>query len=106
MMIAILAAIILTTISITGFPILVFAQQQEGKPIAQHLPSADPISNQTSSTTNSLPDVFTRVEPSVVQITSTRPNPNQVIIINGVPSTGRSMALGSGFIYDTTGHIV
>jgi S1-C subfamily serine protease len=105
-MIAISAAIILTTISITDFSTLVFAQQQEGKLVAQHLPSADPISNQSSSTTSSLPDVFARVERSVVQITSTRSNPNQVIIINGVPSTGRSTALGSGFIYDTTGHIV
>ena len=35
-----------------------------------------------------------------VQITSTRPNPNQVVIINGVPQTGRNTALGSGFVYD------
>src|ERR1051325_5609262 len=55
---------------------------------------------------SSLPDVFQKVENSVVQITSTKSNPNQIIIDNGVPSTGRSTALGSGFVYDNQGHIV
>jgi S1-C subfamily serine protease len=41
-----------------------------------------------------------------VQITSTKSNPNEVIILNGVPQTGRSTALGSGFVYDNQGHIV
>src|ERR1051326_1979170 len=59
-----------------------------------------------TSSVSSLPDVFQKVENSVVQITSTKSNPNQVIILNGVPSTGRSTALGSGFVYDNQGHIV
>jgi S1-C subfamily serine protease len=46
------------------------------------------------------------VENSVVQITSTKSNPNELIILNGVPQTGRSTALGSGFVYDNQGHIV
>src|SRR5919199_4198326 len=50
-----------------------------------------------TSSVSSLPDVFQKVENSVVQITSTKSNPNQVIILNGVPSTGKSTALGSGF---------
>ena len=58
------------------------------------------------SSVSSLPDVFQKVENSVVQITSTKSNPNQVIILNGVPATGRSTALGSGFVYDSQGHIV
>ena len=58
------------------------------------------------SSVSSLPDVFQKVENSVVQITSTKSNPDQVIILNGVPSTGRSTALGSGFVYDNQGHIV
>jgi S1-C subfamily serine protease len=42
-----------------------------------------------------------------VQITSTKSNPNEIIILNGVPQTGRkSTALGSGFAYDNQGHIV
>jgi S1-C subfamily serine protease len=64
-----------------------------------NLPSSSPSST-------SLPDVFKKVENSVVQITATRSNPNEVIIINGVPETGRSEALGSGFVYDSQGHII
>jgi S1-C subfamily serine protease len=63
-----------------------------------------PSSSSASST--SLPDVFDKVENSVVQITSTRSNPNEAIIINGVPQTGRSTALGSGFVYDNQGHVI
>src|SRR5215212_8344268 len=59
------------------------------------------------SSSSSLPDVFQKVENSVVQITSTKSNPSEVIILNGVPSTGRrGTALGSGFVYDNQGHIV
>ena len=115
-MIAISAAVLLAAISMTGFSILVFAYQQQQeqqqlqplqKFIAQQSASStDPIINQSSSTASSLPDVFTRVENSVVQITSSRTNPNEIIIINGVPATGRSTALGSGFVYDNQGHIV
>jgi S1-C subfamily serine protease len=114
--IVISAAIMIAAISITGFSILVFAQQQEhGQQvqqqqnfIVQQLSSAaaDPIINKSSSTVNSLPDVFELVENSVVQITSTRTNPNKIIIENGVPQTGRSTALGSGFVHDNQGHIV
>src|ERR671926_1764673 len=64
------------------------------------------LSSQPTSSQSSLPDVFQKVENSVVQITSTKSNPNQIIIDNGVPSTGRSTALGSGFVYDNQGHIV
>jgi len=60
----------------------------------------------SSPSSTSLPDVFKKVENSVVQITTTRSNPNEVIIINGVPETGRSEALGSGFVYDSQGHII
>jgi S1-C subfamily serine protease len=42
----------------------------------------------------------------VVQITSARNNPNQIIIVNGVTSTGTSTALGFGFVYDNQGLIV
>ena len=71
------------------------------------LPSQSASSRSLSSTApSSLPDVFQKVENSVVQITSTKSNPNEVIILNGVPQTGRSTALGSGFVYDNQGHIV
>ncbi|HEX5518916.1 MAG TPA: S1C family serine protease, partial [Candidatus Nitrosocosmicus sp.] len=71
------------------------------------LPSQSASSRSLPSTApSSLPDVFQKVENSVVQITSTKSNPNEVIILNGVPQTGRSTALGSGFVYDNQGHIV
>jgi S1-C subfamily serine protease len=60
----------------------------------------------SSSSSSSLPDVFQKVENSVVQITSTKSNPNEVVILNGVPQTGRRTALGSGFVYDNQGHVV
>src|SRR5919198_4618410 len=68
--------------------------------------SANLVPSSSSPSSTSLPDVFDKVENSVVQITSTRSNPNEVIIINGVPQTGRSTALGSGFVYDSQGHII
>jgi S1-C subfamily serine protease len=75
------------------------AQQQQQSTIRSS--SIDP-----PTSTSSLANVFKRVENSVVQITSTRSNPNEVTIINGVPATGKSTALGSGFVYDNQGHII
>src|SRR5919197_3503868 len=68
--------------------------------------STSTSSPSSPSSVTSLPDVFQKVENSVVQITSTKSNPNEVIILNGVPQTGRSTALGSGFVYDNQGHII
>jgi S1-C subfamily serine protease len=73
---------------------------------AQPVQSSANSSSLSLSPSTSLPDVFQKVENSVVQITSTRSNPNELIIINGVPSSGRSTALGSGFVYDNKGHII
>src|SRR5918912_750117 len=70
-----------------------------------HSQSTSPTSL-PSTASSSLPDVFQKVENSVVQITSTKSNPNEVIILNGVPQTGRSTALGSGFVYDNQGHVI
>jgi S1-C subfamily serine protease len=63
-------------------------------------------SHPQSTTPLSLTDIFKKVENSVVQITSTVSNPNELIIINGKRLNGNSTALGSGFIYDNKGHIV
>src|ERR687888_1171103 len=73
---------------------------------AQSQPTLSPQPTSAPSSVSSLPNVFQKVENSVVQITSTKSNPNEVIILNGVPQTGRSTALGSGFVYDNQGHIV
>jgi S1-C subfamily serine protease len=73
---------------------------------SQSQPTLPSQSACSTSSVSSLPDVFQKVENSVVQITSTKSNPNQIIILNGVPQSGRSTALGSGFVYDNQGHIV
>ena len=55
-------------------------------------------------------DTFTRiynqVKNSVVQIKSTRVLTNSQIIINGNPLDQETSGLGSGFVYDATGHIL
>ena len=88
----------------------IMAQQQQNVVQSSSSSSTDPLpspsSSSPSSSSSSLANVFKRVENSVVQITSTRSDPNQVTIINGVPATGRSTALGSGFVYDNQGHII
>ena len=100
----IVIATVVASSMILFFPLQSTMAQQQGKPGTSSSTSPDQANLPSSST--SLPDVFKKVENSVVQITSTRSNPNQLIIINGIPATGRSTALGSGFVYDNQGHVI
>jgi S1-C subfamily serine protease len=104
------AIIVSLTTALPSSPLhLTMAQQQQNvvqSPSSSIDPLTSPSSSSPSSSSSSLANVFKKVENSVVQITSTRSDPNQVIIRNGVPSTGRSTALGSGFVYDNQGHII
>jgi len=50
--------------------------------------------------------MFKQVENSVVQITSKVTSINPNVIINGNPLESQSTKLGSGFVYDTSGHII
>jgi S1-C subfamily serine protease len=50
--------------------------------------------------------LFSMTQNSVVQITSTVSDPSEITIINGVQSNGNTTMLGSGFVYDTAGHII
>jgi S1-C subfamily serine protease len=100
----IVIATVVASSTILFFPLQSTMAQQKGKPGISSSTSPDQANLPSSST--SLPDVFKKVENSVVQITSTRSNPNQLIIINGIPATGRSTALGSGFVYDNQGHVI
>ncbi|RJQ24368.1 PDZ domain-containing protein [Candidatus Parcubacteria bacterium] len=50
--------------------------------------------------------MFKQVENSVVQITSKVTSVNPNVIINGNPLESQSTKLGSGFVYDTSGHII
>jgi S1-C subfamily serine protease len=58
------------------------------------------------ATDSQLPQIFKQTENSVVQITSTRPSTNSMVIINGKQIPQNDVALGSGFVYDQQGHIV
>jgi S1-C subfamily serine protease len=101
------AIIVSSTTALPSSPLhLTMAQQQQQQNVVQSSSSTDPLRFPSSSSSSSLANVFKKVENSVVQITSTRSDPNQVTIINGVPATGRSTALGSGFVYDNQGHII
>ena len=89
-------------ISFQGIPI---------KNVALPVQSTTPSSSSSSSTksTSSLPNIFKRVENSVVQITSKTPSQNSNIqIINGDNQLDnqQSTRLGSGFVYDKQGHII
>lgn len=61
---------------------------------------------QSSSPQISLPEIFKKTENSVVQITSTRPGSNEIVIINGREIPQNNIALGSGFVYDHDGRII
>ncbi len=50
--------------------------------------------------------LFKKVESSVVQINTKVSTTNPNIIINGSPLESQSSRLGSGFVYDTQGHII
>jgi S1-C subfamily serine protease len=91
--------------SIAVFPAAAAAAAAQSQP-SNNSNMTSSLSTSSSTASSSLPDVFQKVENSVVQITSTKSNPNEVIILNGVPQTGRNTALGSGFVYDNQGHIV
>jgi serine protease Do len=53
-----------------------------------------------------LPQIFNKTENSVVQITSTSPISNSLVIRNGEQIPQNGVALGSGFVYDQDGHIL
>jgi serine protease Do len=53
-----------------------------------------------------LPEIFNKTENSVVQITSTRPDSNSLVLQNGEQIPQDEVALGSGFVYDEDGHII
>jgi S1-C subfamily serine protease len=60
----------------------------------------------STSDTMTLPQIFNKTENSVVQITSTSPISNSLVIRNGEQIPQNDVALGSGFVYDQDGHIL
>ena len=53
-----------------------------------------------------LPKIFNKTENSVVQITSSSPTSNSLVIRNGEQIPQDDVALASGFVYDQDGHII
>jgi len=60
----------------------------------------------TPSSASPLTEIFKKTENSVVQITSKVSTVNPYVIINGSPLESQSTRLGSGFVYDSSGHII
>jgi S1-C subfamily serine protease len=79
------------------------AVQNEGMPLKN---SVLTISDANSGKPSSLTVLFKQVENSVVQITSKVSTVNENVVINGSPLESQSTRLGSGFVYDTAGHII
>lgn len=60
----------------------------------------------TQNPTKTFTDIFKQTQNSTIQIKSTMPDNNEVIIVNGNPIGKNNVGLGSGFVYDNQGHIV
>lgn len=87
-------------------PPVVQAQQQLSNPDTGDKISTTTNDLSSSSSEISLPEIFKKTENSVVQITSTRPGSNEVVIFNGREIPQNNVALGSGFVYDKDGRII
>jgi serine protease Do len=83
------------------FHIIPATSNQQQRPVSPQM-----YQNETQNTEKTLTDIFRQTQNSTVQIKSTRPNTNEFITVNGDPITQNNVALGSGFVYDKTGHIV
>ncbi|WP_100181851.1 S1C family serine protease [Candidatus Nitrosotenuis aquarius] len=88
---------------------------QSPKPTAPVLDQQEPISapkleyaavSDAQNQKSPLTVLFKKVENSVVQINAKVSTVNTNIIINGSPLESQSSRLGSGFVYDTQGHII
>jgi S1-C subfamily serine protease len=86
--------------SSSGLGAAAVSQPQPSENLTSSSSSSSPTS-QSTTFTSSLPDVFQKVENSVVQVTSKTP------VNNTINSQAQNAtALGSGFVYDNQGHII
>jgi serine protease Do len=82
------------------------AQQQLNDNSSNTVSSNSLLSSRPTSGAITLPEIFNKTENSVVQITSTRPDSNSLVLQNGEQIPHNDVALGSGFVYDEDGHII
>lgn len=81
-------------------------QVQKTEPESTIQPAVLTTQAQTAQQSSPLTEIFKNSENSVVQITSKVTTINSNIIINGNPMESQSTKLGSGFVYDKSGHII
>lgn len=88
--------------------ITVTGEEQNGnaEPKGTVQPAILTTETQAKKQSSQLTLMFKQVENSVVQITSKVTSVNPNVIINGNPLESQSTKLGSGFVYDTSGHII
>lgn len=99
---------------VTNFTLIDRTSTQNQTPVAPIADIQEPIPSTKleyaaitdSSQKSPLTVLFKKVENSVVQINAKVSTTNSNIIINGLPLESQSTRLGSGFVYDTRGHII
>ena len=108
-------ALVVVTGFITNFTLTDHTSTQNQTPAAPIMDIEEPTPSpklEYAAITDSAPQkspltiLFKKVENSVVQINTKVSTTNPNIIINGSPLESQSSRLGSGFVYDTKGHII
>ena len=97
---------ILTTSMCFGIPLSEAIAQQSNDNSSNVVINNSLSASISGSNVLTLPQIFNKTENSVVQITSTSPISNSLVIRNGEQIPQNGVALGSGFVYDQDGHIL
>jgi serine protease Do len=97
---------ILTTSMCFGIPLSEAIAQQSNDNSSNVVMNNSLSASISVSDALTLPQIFNKTENSVVQITSTSPISNSLVIRNGEQIPQNGVALGSGFVYDQDGHIL
>ena len=102
----IFAIIILATTVFLGLASPESMAQRSNETLGSNISTNSLPSSISTSEELTLPEIFNRTENSVVQITSTSPVSNSLVIRNGEEIPQDAVALASGFLYDQDGHII
>jgi serine protease Do len=97
---------ILTTSMCFGVPLSEALAQQSNDNSSNVAINNSLSTSISASDALTLPQIFNKTENSVVQVTSTSPISNSLVIRNGEQIPQNGVALGSGFVYDQDGHIL
>jgi serine protease Do len=97
---------ILTTSMCFGIPLSEAIAQQSNDNSSNVVINNSLSASISASDPLTLPQIFNKTENSVVQITSTSPISNSLVIRNGEQIPQNGVVLGSGFVYDQDGHIL